>query len=423
MFKKGLLKYIVLFIALFSTLGVSNAIGQDLGEISFSGNKKTRSSYLKRFVKSKLGEKVDSVQLELDAKRLRRLKSCSNVQYSIIEKEGSAEVNFEFTEIGTLFPLFGFGALPGNDFVRLGAMDVNAFGIGIETGGFLHYNGFLGGGFALMFPYLFQSNFGLKLDLVKWSSREPLYFDGFPVQYDYANNSFQLVGLYEINRYHQVELGGSLFQETYEKNNPNMENLPGPNKQEIPKQLFKLNFHTDKLDYFFHYRNGWANSSSFQVVFSKDLARFYIFNNITRYFKRVGEKGNWANRLTFGISNNDRTPFAAFAIDGHINIRGVGNRIARGTAIASLNSEFRYTLMDDREQALVGVVFADAAFWREPGFLWYSTQSLENYRVYTGLGLRLLDHRFYGAVIRLDFGLNVLNPKENGFVLGLGQYF
>ena len=70
-----------------------------------------------------------------------------------------------------------------------------------------------------------------------------------------------------------------------------------------------------------------------------------------RSFKRFGEKGNLAMRLRLAISTNNDTPFAPFVVDSHVNLRGVGNRIDRGTAQVVFNSEYRHTVHDSKRWA------------------------------------------------------------------------
>ena len=89
--------------------------------------------------------------------------------------------------------------------------------------------------------------------------------------------------------------------------------------------------------------------------------------NDFEYFKRIGSRGNWANRLRLGYASNTNSPFAAFALDNQLNIRGVGNVVDRGTASIVFNTEFRLTLYEKGWFALQGNTFIDAGTWREPG--------------------------------------------------------
>ena len=80
--------------------------------------------------------------------------------------------------------------------------------------------------------------------------------------------------------------------------------------------------------------------------------------------KRIGEKGNWANRLRVGFATNDESPFAPFSVDNNINIRGVGNVIDRGTGVIVLNTEYRQILYKKNNITIQGNAFIDAGTWR-----------------------------------------------------------
>ena len=75
---------------------------------------------------------------------------------------------------------------------------------------------------------------------------------------------------------------------------------------------------------------------------------FFAFENETTYFKRVYSKGNWAKRLKLGISRNINTPFPAFVINNNLNVRGIGNRVQRGSALLSLSTEYRHSILERR---------------------------------------------------------------------------
>ncbi|MFT6279822.1 MAG: hypothetical protein ACJAU0_002657, partial [Flavobacteriales bacterium] len=144
-----------------------------------------------------------------------------------------------------------------------------------------------------------------------------------------------------------------------------------------------------------------------------------------RYLKTIGkrQKCNIALRGRVGISSNGDTPFAPFVIDSQMNVRGVGNRIDRGTATAVLNIEVRQTLNEQRNWALQGVLFSDAGTWRKPAGELSDLFQKENIIHFAGVGLRGIYKKAHNAIIRVDYGFDVYNVKNNGLVLGLGQYF
>ncbi|MDG1262766.1 MAG: BamA/TamA family outer membrane protein, partial [Flavobacteriales bacterium] len=117
------------------------------------------------------------------------------------------------------------------------------------------------------------------------------------------------------------------------------------------------------------------------------------------------------------------TPFAPFVIDSQMNIRGVGNRIDRGTATVVLNIEYRYTLKEKANVALQGVLFSDAGTWRNPAGDWDDLFDQENFEHFAGIGLRGIYKKAHNAILRIDYGFNLYNTKTNGLVIGVGQYF
>ncbi len=398
----------------------------DLSSIRFEGNKKTKTTYLKRFLNSKIGASIDTTKLRKDAQRLRRLNAFADVNYEIVETTSGKEVVFNCKEVHTLLPIFGFGVLPENEWVQLGALDVNAFGKGIETYAFYQYNRRSTVGFGIKIPHYRGSKFGFIINGLHWESEEPLYFENNTLQYLYKNNSLLLGVSYELNYNNKIEFGGSLFEEKYLKLSEPKDELPGPNDVALTKFLFKLNHRFDNIDYFFHYRNGISNFSSAQLVFSENTDKaFYIFDNDFRFYKRLSQKGNFVGRWIVGVAQNNFSPFAPFTVDGHINLRGIGNRITRASAITSLNLEYRHTIYDDKKIAVQTNLFVDQASWREPGKKWLveNQKFEETYRMTVGGGLRFIHQKIYNAVFRIDIGYEPINTKEVGAVIGIGQYF
>jgi mannose-6-phosphate isomerase-like protein (cupin superfamily) len=155
----------------------------------------------------------------------------------------------------------------------------------------------------------------------------------------------------------------------------------------------------------------------------KSLPGFLIGWNDLLYYKRIGQKGNWANRLRLGLASNDETPFAPFSVDNNLNIRGVGNIIDRGTAAIVLNTEYRHTLIDKSWFVLQGNGFVDAGSWRNPGGDFGDFGDNQNLRVYPGVGLRFIHKKIFNAIFRIDYGYGVTKDASRGFVFGIGQYF
>ena len=137
----------------------------------------------------------------------------------------------------------------------------------------------------------------------------------------------------------------------------------------------------------------------------------------------MGKNGNWANRLRIGFSSNVDSPFAPFAVDNNLNIRGVGNVIDRGTGAIVLNTEYRHTIYDKKWFVLQGNVFVDGGSWRNPGGDLGDFGDSENLRIYPGVGVRFIHKRIFNTVFRIDYGYGITKDATNGFVFGIGQYF
>ena len=67
------------------------------------------------------------------------------------------------------------------------------------------------------------------------------------------------------------------------------------------------------------------------------------------------------------MSSNENTPFAPFALDNNVNLRGVGILVDRGTGSFVLNTEYRHTIYDKKWLAIQTNVFTDFGSWRNPG--------------------------------------------------------
>lgn len=191
------------------------------------------------------------------------------------------------------------------------------------------------------------------------------------------------------------------------------------------KSLGKLIYNYEDLNYHYQYLNGFKSVLNLQYVqsTSEALPDFWIGFNDFLFYKRIGEKGNWANRIRLGLATNSESPFAPFTLDNNINIRGVGNTIDRGTGAIVINTEYRHTLIDKNWFVLQSNLFLDGGSWRNPGGELKNFTDKNNIRVYPGLGLRFMHKRIFNAIFRIDYGYGITKDASRGFVFGIGQYF
>jgi hypothetical protein len=267
----------------------------------------------------------------------------------------------------------------------------------------------------------------MALNHQSWSSEEPLYFGNKTANYKYQNISYEILGLYQYNFKNNFQFGLNYFKEKYNY-------LSGDTASDIPlklnvnKWLLKTIYTYDNLNYFYQYIDGFKSEFYGQYVVSENKLQdnFLIAWNDFFFYKRVGKKGNLANRLRIGLSSNDNSPFAPFTLDNNVNLRGVGILVDRGTGSIVWNTEYRHTLYENSWFVTQGTLFSDLGTWRKPGGKLSDFIDKKNIKIYSGIGVRFINKKIFNAVFRIDYAFGVHhNPGEStgGLVFGIGQYF
>lgn len=419
------MKYIVLFFFLFIQ---SNALSQNyiVADLKVQGNKKLKTSFVKKLVLIKSGAKLDSLVIEEDIKRLKRLPAIAHAYYQVFySHDNQYNVFYNIEENFTIIPSANIYTSNDGEFAyRFGLYEFNLLGRNMTFGGFYQKDIYNSYGINFRAPYLFNRQFGLVLNYQDLTTQEPVFFNNTTADYKYNNKSFEILGLFEVNFQNRFELGVNYFTEDYEYKSGAI-SPDVPQNLNVKKLLYKLIYEYDNLDYNYQYVSGFKSMLNFQYVTSRDvvLPEFLIGWNDFSYYKRFGEKGNWASRLRLGLATNNDTPFAPFSVDNNLNIRGVGNVIDRGTGAIVLNTEYRHTLYEKGWFALQGNAFVDAGSWRNPGGDFGDFSKSQNIRVYPGLGLRFIHKKIFNAIFRIDYGVGVTENGAQGLVFGIGQYF
>lgn len=408
---------------------VTSAQKTTIVSLEIVGQDKIKTSYLKKIITSKQGEVLDSVKLNQDITFLKRLPAVSHAYFTVTRLPNfKSHVKIGIEENFTLLPSLNFWTTTNKQFAyKLGLYEYNFLGNNTTFGGFYQNNGFHSYGFTYRAPNLFSKKWGLAISFKDWKSEEPLYFGEKTANYLYNNTSVELLGLYQLNLKHRIDFGISFFSEKYKY-------LSGETAEGVPlaldldKKLLKLVYQYNGLDYYYQYVSGFKSVLYTQYVTTQNDFQndFLIAWNDFFYYKRIGAKGNWANKLRLGIASNENSPFAPFALDNNVNIRGVGILVDRGTGVAVLNSEYRHTVYDKKWLAIQTNVFTDAGTWREPGGQLSDLFKQEKLRVFSGIGLRFISKKIYNATFRIDYGFKVYdtrNTTKGGLVFGLGQYF
>ncbi len=394
--------------------------GQSITHVKVQENRRTKTSFVLNLIKTKPGALLDSVQIESDVRRLKRMAGIAHAYFKVITNpDGSYDVVFGIQDNFTLIPQANIYTTNNDEFAfRLGLYEYNFLGRNIALGGFYQDDIFSSYGFNFRAPNLFSASFGLAFNFQDLTTQEPVFLDDGIANYRYNNTSFEVLGLYQINFNNSLSLGVSLFNEDYlyidGVTSPDV-----PRDFDVNKTLFKAIYDFTDVSYYYHYRDGFKSILNLQYVTSLEeiLPDFVIGWNDFIYYKRVGKKGNWASRLRLGLASNDDSPFAPFAVDNNLNVRGVGNIIDRGTGVIVLNTEYRHTLIDKNWFVLQSNVFVDSGTWRNPG------GDFGDIRVYPGIGLRFIHKQIFNAVFRIDYGYGITPDATRGFVFGIGQYF
>ncbi|PTX59225.1 hypothetical protein C8N46_11061 [Kordia periserrulae] len=416
-----LLFSLLLFISL-------QGIAQDniVYDVKFQGQKKNKVSFLKKYVSVRNGDVLDSLQLEKDVILLKRLAGVSNAYYQVFHSQDNLyNVYYNIEENFTLIPNANIWTTTNQQFAyKIGLYDYNFLGRNIAFGGFYQNNGFDSYGINLRAPNLFTRSLGIAINHQNWTSEEPLFFNNGSANYKYSNTSFEVLALFQINFKHSLQFGINIFKEEYNYLSGLTSNAI-PQSLALDKQMLKFIYEFNDLDYEYQYVEGIKNTLYLQYVTTENdfQDNFLIGWSDFLYFTRVGEKGNWANRLRFGVASNDDSPFAPFSVDNNLNIRGVGNIIDRGTASLVLNTEYRYTLYEKGWFIVQGNGFIDAGTWRNPGGDFSDFVDSKNFRIYPGVGVRFIHKRIFNAIFRIDYGYGITKNASRGIVFGIGQYF
>ncbi|QIE59421.1 outer membrane protein assembly factor [Rasiella rasia] len=411
-----------LFFLCFST----TCIAQDISEIVVQGNTKTRSNFVRKITKVSENTPVDSLILEADITRLKRLPGIAHAYYQVTPKDdGTFKVIYGVEENFTIIPSVNVYTTNNDEFAyRLGLYEFNGLGQNISIGGFYQKDIYSSFGVNFKAPYLFSKATGIALNYQNLTTEEPVFLDSGTAQYKYNNTSYEVLGLHEFNFKNRIEAGINYFTETYNFKS-GATNTEVPRFLKVNKLLYKLIYEYNDVKRDYYYVDGFKSTLNFQYVTTQSemLPEFLIGFNDFIYYKRIGEKGNWANRLRLGVATNNDSPFAPFAVDNNLNIRGVGNTIDRGTAAIVLNTEYRQTLFEKNWFVLQGTIFVDGGSWRNPGGDFGDFSDSQNLRIYPGAGLRFIHKRIFNTVFRVDYGFGITQNPTNGFVIGIGQYF
>lgn len=417
----------ITLLGIFAFISIA-VFGQEkqVSEIEILGLKKTKLAFIQSFLYTKTSSKLDSTLLNDDIQRLKRLPAVAFAYYKVNKiSDQQYSVTYHIEENRTLIPAVNFWTTTNKQFAyKLGLNEFNLFGRNMNLGGYYQNNGYHSYAINFRAPYLFSNQLGLAINHTNWTSEEPLYFNNGSANYKYQNISFEGMLIYEKNIRNTFEIGINFFKEIYNYKT-GLTAVGIPQHLNINKILLKFVYTYDNLDFNYQYVQGFKNQLFTQMVTTENEYQddFFIVWNDFFYFRRMGEKGNWANRLRIGLATNNESPFAPFALDNNVNIRGVGILVDRGTGSIVYNTEYRHTLLEKGSFVFQSNVFTDFGTWRKPGGSISDFTKRENMKVFSGIGLRIINKKVFNSTFRIDYGFELTDGKLKGLVFGIGQYF
>ncbi|WP_299605628.1 POTRA domain-containing protein [uncultured Aquimarina sp.] len=398
-----------------------------VSELQITGLKRTKESFIRKLVKVKPGSTYDSLRVATDIERLKRLPGVANAEVVVQKNQDSGyQITYAIEENFTIIPGLSIATDNNGEFAyRVSLFEFNLFGRNQIFGGFYQRDVFDSYGGYWEAPYLFTNKFGIGINYKNLVSQEPIFLENNnTINYKFDTRAFELNFLYEFDFHNRAEVGVNISKEEYDFIEGN---LPAeiPTRLSANKIAYRGEYEYNDIDIDYQYVSGFRSLLDFRFVTGGEglLDDFFIGRNDFEYFRRIGKRGNWANRLRLAYASNDDTPFAPFAVDNQLNIRGAGNTIDRGTAAIVLNTEYRHTLYEKGWFVVQSNVFIDTGTWRNPGGDLVELVDGSTLRFYPGAGIRFIHKRIFNAVFRLDYGYGIGNDATNGITFGIGQYF
>ncbi len=420
---------VVLLILFITSLGISQEI--IVTSLEIEGLKRTKESFLKRLVKVKPESVYDSLKVATDVERLNRLEGIANATSTII-KNSPTDYSITYTIIENFTIIPGARSSQSNNgeelAFRLSLFEFNLFGRGQLIGGFYSRDVFDSFGVFWEAPFLFSNKFGLGFNYQDNTTFEPIFtgVEGLSEDFKFQNKTFEAFAIYEHDFHNRAQFGITFGNQDYEIQ-PDQPDLGLPDQLEADTFGFTSEYEFNDLTITYQYLDGFRNEASAQYFFNSGGQGFlddaFVGANDLEYFRRIGKRGNLANRLRLSYTSNRNSPFAPFALDNQINIRGAGNTVSRGTAAIVINTEYRHTLLEKGWFVLQSNTFIDAGTWRTPGNDFDQLFDGSTINFNPGLGIRFIHKRIFNAVLRFDYGFGLGDQSANGFVFGVGQYF
>lgn len=411
-------------------LCIQQVYAQQISSISFSGLTVTKEDYLRAIISSKEHAEFDQTRFEDDIFLLRNLNLFFEVEGEATTSDSiSYQLTFRIREARYVYPIVSISGFKDQLKLQLGANHINFLGRAQSFGAL--YQFYDRHSFSIFHTAKRHSNqkTGHELALSKYSTIEPLYFPNGSAAdtasfFNFDNYSASAGGHYWLERYTNVGAGGAYFYERYFQRDDAFD-LGGAKQFNFHKHQVRAHVETNRIENLFERQDGWKARVYGEWIhtYSYGAPSFLKLQLSGGYYHLVGKRGNWASSIRFGTATNAESPFAPFVLDGFLNVRGIGNRVERGTAEIVVNTEYRHTLWLQKIVTLQSAAFADYGALRTAGKSFSTLFDGNQPSLLLGAGLRFHLNVLYKTCIRIDYSVNPFDTTVRGFTFGFGQFF
>ncbi|MFK8037995.1 MAG: POTRA domain-containing protein [Crocinitomicaceae bacterium] len=394
--------------------------------IEFTGLTKTSESYIRSLIECKEGLPFNDSVRRLDEQTLNNLNLFFSVEstYQFLPLKKAYKVIFNIKESTYIYPIIDISGFQSVLKLQLGVNNINFKGEQKTVGFWYQYYDRHSFSIYHRVPRYKKQPFGHDLIISKYSTVEPLYFNDLTSIFNFDNYSVNLNGIHWLSRFTNVQLGFTPIYEVYEQLDSVELNLPS---REFSFWKYRLNssLNIKKIDYLYERLKGFKSTIYAESIQTHDMpnASFYMAKLTTVYHYLIKKKGNLSWRHQIGISTNNFSPFSPFVLDGFMNLRGIGNRVARGTGIHFVNLEYRHLIINNNIFSTQIVGFADLGSIRPPAESINHLFNPEYTKTFAGVGIRIHSNKIYKAIFRIDYGIQLGKEFRGGLSFGIGQFF
>ncbi len=387
--------------------------------IRIEGNDKTKEEVIRRNIRTKEGEFIDTKALSDDSRRIYNTGIFEDIGVELIPGEPPyADVVFKVTETKT--GLFNVGATYNSAEGLIGYLEVsdkNVFGYGIKVSGKLEAGGKekqVLGELSISTPYLFTDKLEGGFDIYRKLSNKTIDIDEDEVENDEDDLAYK-----------QYKTGGRIwlgyYFDLYTKANASFTLDFIQNEAEVMDPAVPQDSSTRSITLSLtrDTRNDFTNPSKGYTLFaSTEFAGGFLGgddNFIKLYTQATGyyefKDGQViAGRLGVGVGFTPLPDHAKFLLGGGTNLRGIKVPV-EGDYLVFGNAEYRFRIY---EEIVGGVVFFDL------GQAWNKGEAftLQGMKYGVGAGIRVTVPML--GMLRLDYGIS---NNQGKVYFGFGHTF